>query len=152
VPTPDRVLALEPFRPKALDLLVIAREKVRWILGRNETEARDLTKALLHEIIGTTRSIGAVPIFVYLPAYEEIEPLPKSAYPLTAMSPPVNDREQYLQGICQERGIPCLFLGPTFREQAKEGISLSTRGHWNAEAHWLAAQEIKDFLLRNNLI
>jgi hypothetical protein len=152
VPTPDRVLAQEVYRPKALDLLVILRAKLRWVLGKNETEARDLTRALLKEIIATTRSIGAVPVFVYLPVYEEIEPLPKSSYPLTAMSPPVTDREHYLRGICQERDIPCLFLRPRFEEEVKKGVDFNARGHWNTTAHRLAAQEIKDFLLRNKLI
>jgi hypothetical protein len=137
---------------KALDLLVILREKVRWILGENETEARDLTRALLGEIIATTRSIGAVPVFVYLPVYEEIEPLPKSSYPLTAMSPPVTDREQYLRGICQEWDIPCLFLRRRFEEEVKKGVDFNARGHWNMTAHRLAAQEIRAFLLQRNLI
>jgi hypothetical protein len=152
VPTPDQVLAREPYRLKSFDLMEIVREKLRWALGKNETEAQELTRPLLDEIIAATRSIGAVPVFVYLPVYEEIEPLPKSAYPLTAMSPPVSDREQYLRGYCQQRGIPCLFLRPRFLEEVKRGVSFNAQGHWNAQAHRLAAREIKDFFLRTNLI
>jgi hypothetical protein len=152
VPTPDQVLAREPYRLKSFDLMEIVREKLRWALGKNETEAQELTRPLLDEIIAATRSIGAVPVFVYLPVYEEIEPLPKSAYPLTAMSPPVSDREQYLRGYCQQREIPCLFLRPRFLEEVKRGVSFNAQGHWNAQAHRLAAQEIKDFFLRTNLV
>jgi hypothetical protein len=156
VPTPERVLAHEPYRSKALDLLVILREKLRWSLGKNETEARDLTRALLDEIIATTRSIGAVPVFVYLPVGEEIEPFPRRYMALTAYSPSVAEREQYLRGYCQARGIPCLFLGRRFREEAKRGVHLippqNLWGHWTPQAHRIAAQEIKDFLLRNKLI
>jgi hypothetical protein len=152
VPTPDQVLARESYRLKSFDLIEIVREKLRWALGKNETEAQELTRPLLDEIIAATRSIGAVPVFVYLPVYEEIEPLPKSAYPLTAMSPPVSDREQYLRGYCQHIGIPCLFLRPRFLEEVKRGVSFNAQGHWNAQAHRLAAQEIKDFFLRTNLI
>lgn len=152
VPTPDQVLAREPYRLKSFDLMEIVREKLRWALGKNETEAQELTRPLFDEIIAATRSIGAVPVFVYLPVYEEIEPLPKSAYPLTAMSPPVSDREQYLRGYCQQRGIPCLFLRPRFLEEVKRGVSFNAQGHWNAQAHRLAAQEIKNFFLRTNLI
>jgi hypothetical protein len=152
VPSPEWFLAREVYRPKTLDLLVMLRDKIGWIAGRNETEARELARALLQEITVTTRGAGAVPVFVYLPVYEEISPLPKSSYPLTAMSPPVADREQYLGGICREQGIPCLFLGPAFREQAAKGVNFSTRGHWNAPAHQLAAREISDFLVKNNLL
>jgi hypothetical protein len=156
VPTPERVLAQEPYRSKALDLLVILREKVRWDLGENETEARDLTRALLDEIIATTRSIGAVPVLVYLPVGEEIEPLPRRYMALTAYSPSVAEREQYLHGYCQGRDTACLFLGPRFRDDAKRGVHLippqNLWGHWTPQAHRLAAQEIKDFLLRNKLI
>jgi hypothetical protein len=156
VPPPERVLAREPYRSKALDLLVMLREKVCWSLGKNETEARDLTRALLDEIIATTRSIGAVPVLVYLPVGEEIEPFPRRYMALTAYSPSVAEREQYLHGYCQGRSIPCLFLGPRFREEAKRGVHLippqNLWGHWTPQAHRLAAQEIKDFLLRNKLI
>ena len=152
VPTPEHVLAEEPYRPKSLDLMVILRQKVRWTLGKNEAEAREVTKRLLDQIVATTRSIGATPVFVYLPVYEEIQPLPKSAYLLTASSPPVEDREKYLNDFCQERGVPCLFLRSRFHEEVQKGANFNAAGHWNAQAHSLAAQEIKDFLLRRNLI
>jgi len=156
VPTPERVLAQEPYRPKTLDFLVILREKLRWTLGKNETEARDLSAALLDEIVATSHSIGAVPVLVYLPVGEEIKPFPKRYLALTAYSPPVAEREQYLHDYCQSRGIPCLFLGPRFREEAKRGVDLippqNLWGHWTPEAHQIAAQDIRDFLLRNNLM
>ena len=152
VPAPDHVLAQEPYRLKSFDLLEMLREKLRWSTGKNETQARNLTHSILDEIIATTRGIGAVPVFVYLPVYEEITPLPKSSYPLTAMSPPVPDREQFLRDICHEQGIPCLFLRPRFLEEVKKGADFNAKGHWNSQAHLLAAQEMKDFLLKNNLI
>jgi hypothetical protein len=89
VPTPDKVLTEEPYRPKALDLMVILGEKLRWNLGKNEVEAREVTWLLLDQITAATRSIGALPVFVYLPVYEEIQPLPKSSYPLTDTKKPV---------------------------------------------------------------
>jgi hypothetical protein len=152
VATPERVLAEESYRPKSLDLMVILREKLRWSLGKNEVEAREVSRRLLDQIVATTHSIGATPVFVYLPVYEEIQPLPKSAYLLTASSPPVEDREKYLNDFCQERDVPCLFLRSRFHEEVQKGANFNAAGHWNAEAHNLAAQEIKDFLLRRNLI
>jgi len=152
VPTPERVLAEEAYRPKSLDLLLILRDKLRWSLGKNEVQAREVSRRLLDQIVATTRSVGATPVFVYLPVYEEIQPLPKSAYPLTASSPPVEDREKYLNDFCQERGVPCLFLRSRFHEEVQKGANFNAAGHWNAQAHNVAAQEIKDFLLRRNLI
>jgi len=152
VPTPEHVLAEEAYRPKSLDLMVILREKLRWSFGKNEVEAREVSRRLLDQIVATTRSIGATPVFVYLPVYEEIEPLPKSAYLLTASSPPVEDREKYLNDFCQQRDVPCLFLRSRFHEEVQKGANFNAAGHWNAQAHNLAAQEIKSFLLQRNLI
>jgi hypothetical protein len=149
VPAPDKVLAEEPYRPKALDLIVILGEKLRWNLGKNEVEAREVTWLLLDQITATTRSIGALPVFVYLPVYEEIQPLPKSSYPLTASSPPVEDREKYLNDYCQSHGVACLFLRPRFSKEVKRGANFNAQGHWNAQAHRVAAEEIRDLLVRS---
>ena len=45
VPTPEQVLAEEPYRSKALDFAIILREKIRSLLGINEREAKELTNA-----------------------------------------------------------------------------------------------------------
>ena len=153
VPTPVQVLAMERYRPKALDFLVILQDKLRWAFGQNEREARSLTKALLNEIVATTRGIGAVPVFVYFPVYEEIEPHAHGrSYPLTANSPPIADRERYFKSICQDERIHCLFLRPRFDEEVKRGVDLHPKGHWNAAAHSLAAQEMQNFLVANGLV
>ncbi len=150
VPRPDRVLAKEPYRLKSLDLLTILREKVRWALGLNEREAQNLTQSLLHEMVSTSRSIGAVPVFVYMPVYEEIQPFPQQG--LTANSPPVAEREQYFLSICQKENLPCLSLRPRFHEEVEKGVDLNPRHHWNARAHAIAGEEIRSFLLRHNLV
>jgi len=150
VPTPDQVLAEETYRPKSLDMLYILHQKLRWTLGSNEAEARKITGLLLSEIASVTRSIGALPVFVYLPVNEEIEPFPQ--FGITTNSPPVEDREQYLRSLCERENVPCLFLGPRFREKVRQGADFHARGHWNAQAHALAGEEIKTFLLKNGLI
>lgn len=150
VPTPEHVLAAEPYRPKALDILEILHQKLRWSLGQNEREARAVTRLLLGQIASTTRSIGAVPVFVYLPVNEEIEPFPQ--FSLTSNSPPVPEREKYLQRICEEQKIACLFLRPRFHQEVAIGVDLNPRHHWNAKAHMVGGEEIENFLLRNKLI
>jgi len=150
VPTPERVLAEEPYRPKSFDILFILKEKLRWTLGKNETEAREVTGQLLDEIIKTTRGFGAVPVFVYLPVNEEIAPLPQ--FGITTKSPAVAEREQYLRGVCEKEKLPCLFLRTRFRQEVEKGVDLHPRGHWNATAHSIAGEEIKNFLSSNGLI
>lgn len=143
VPSPDRVLAEEPYRLKTLDLMVILRGQLLLKLGVTETRARDLTQAILNEMVKTTRSIGAVPVFIYLPVRSEYEGIELAQ---------ATNHERYLESYCRERGIACLFLGAQFRKEAKRGVNLNAKGHWNPVAHRLAAQEMKDFLRRSNLI
>ncbi len=137
VPTPDRVLAEEPYRLKLLDLTVILREKLWWRFGITDTRARQLTKLLFDEIVRTARSIQAVPVFVDMPVGDEIDDTSDS----------MSGREQFLYAYCKERSIPCLFLRPRFREEINKGVKFQTVGHWNPEAHNVAAQEIRGFLL-----
>jgi hypothetical protein len=150
VPTSERVLAEEPYRPKSFDILFILKEKLRWALGKNEADAREVTEQLLDQIVTTTRSIGAVPVFVYLPVNEEIAPLPQ--FGITTKSPAVAEREQYLRGICEKEKLPCLFLRTRFRAEVEKGVDLHPRGHWNATAHSIAGEEIRNFLSSNGLI
>jgi hypothetical protein len=142
VPTPEQVLAEEPYHSKAVDLAVILREKIRWSLGMNEKDARELTRPILDQIVSTTRGIGAVPVFVYLPAYEEVDDLSSS----------MSDHEQYLNNYCRERDVSCLFLRPRFRREAARGAKLESRFHWTAEMHQMAAQEIEGFLVAKGLV
>ena len=142
VPTPEQVLADEPYRSKALDFAIILREKIRWRLGMNEREAKELTTPILDEVVATTRSIGAVPVFVYLPAYEEVDDLSDS----------MSAHELYLYDYCQHQGIACLFLRPRFREEIKKGAKLESRFHWTAEMHKMAAEEIAGFLVAKRLV
>jgi hypothetical protein len=142
VPTPEQVLAEEPYRSKALDLAIILREKVRWKLRINEREAQELTRPILNEIVTTTRSIGAVPVFVYLPAYEEVDDLSDS----------MSQRERYLYDYCQAQNLACLFLRPRFRQEIQKGANLESRVHWTAGMHKMAAEEIADFLVAKGLV
>jgi hypothetical protein len=155
VPTPDHLLAEEPYRSKARDLMVILRDKLRTQLGSQEREARELTGALLDEIVATTRSIGGVPVFVYLSVpseWKESKRIPDSSENRIAISSLAAEHERFLYEYCQQRGTACLFLGPRFREEVNKGMDFSAAGHWNAQGHKLAAEEISDFLLQRNLI
>lgn len=142
VPTPEQVLAREPYRSKAWDMAFILREKIRWSLGENEKQAMQLTRPILDQIVSTTRAMGAIPVFVYMPAYEEVDDLSQS------MSP----HEQYLNAFCKEQGIACMFLRPRFRRAALNGAKLESRFHWTPEMHRMAAEEIENFLLQQGIV
>lgn len=142
VPSPDEVLAREPWRSKAVDLGVILREKIRWSMGSNEKEAKDLTRPILDQIVTTTRNIGAIPILVYMPAYEELDDA----------SAGMSEHELYVNDYCHSRGLDCLFLRPRFRQEAAKGFKLESRFHWTAPMHRMAAEEIEQFLVSKGLI
>lgn len=150
VPRPEQVLAREPYWPKTLDMLEILDQKLRWAARKNEAEAESITRLLLDEIVRTTRGIGATPVFVYLPANDEIQPM--SQHRLEGKLPSIQYREDYLRRICERDNVPCLFLGSRFRRDAANGVDFHATGHWNAKGHAVGGEEIEEFLLRNNLL
>lgn len=139
VPTPDQILAEERYQSKGIDVLVILREKLFWNLGIKDREARPLTRAIFDDIVATTRGIGAVPIFVEMPVYDEIDD----------PNPSKTVREQFLYEYGQQQNIRCLLLRPRFRQEIQRGAKFNSHGHWNPEAHQVAAEEIKDLLLKD---
>jgi hypothetical protein len=122
-------------------VLVILREKIRWLLGINDRKARTLTAAILDKLVATSREAGATPVIVYLPAYHELDDA----------STELTSREKYLQQYCDERHVDCLFLRPRFRQEAASGATLESNAHWNASMHKIAAEEIARFLVAKGL-
>jgi hypothetical protein len=68
-------LSQEFFHVKFSDLALMTRERIRWQLGWNHERAEMITSAIFVELLKTTRDIGAVPVFVYLPVLKDIEDL-----------------------------------------------------------------------------
>lgn len=142
VPPPEAILKQELYRSKALDISIILREKIRWRLGLADESMHELTEAIFDEIVATTRQIGAVPVFVYLPiGYEILNPQDGMTF-----------YKAYLLGYCQERGIACLFLQRRFQEEIRHGAQFKTQGHWDPQGHMTAAQGIRDYLLEKRLV
>jgi hypothetical protein len=143
VPTPDQVLAQEPYRSQAVDLGVMLRARITFKLGITGTKARNLTRLILDEIVATTHDANATPVFVYLPILGELQD----------SNPAMNADEKYFSDYCQKRAVPCLLLRPRFVSEIREKVRfIGKDGHWNAEAHRRAAQGIADFLLESGLI
>ena len=141
VPTPAEVMAREPYRLKSLDMAVMLRERVGSYIGSNQKQARQITSAILDELVKTTREHGAVPVFVYFPVWDQIYDLREG----------MTSDEEFLDSYCRQHGVACLFLRPYFREQVKKGVNFNIRTHWGPQAHMLAAQAMRDFLITKGL-
>jgi hypothetical protein len=139
VPTPETVLADEPYRSKLVDLMLMAGARVRAMLAPDRAET--LTWAILDDLLKTVRSTAGTLVLVYLPARLEVTGLPDGP----------SDEEQALERYCGSRGVDCLFLRPRFREAVRHGAEFTTRRHWDAGWHTLAAREIHDFLVERHL-
>jgi hypothetical protein len=82
---------------------------------------------------------------------DEIQSVADAAIPVLCEFPPVSDREAYLRSVCEAKQVPCLFMGPRFREESRKGIDLNPWSHWNANGHSLGGEEIRKFLVRKTI-
>lgn len=142
VTPPAAILKQEPYRSKALDVGIMLREKIKWSVGINDKEMWRVTDMILDQIVAATRQMGAVPVFVYLPVGNEI---------LAPQGDTLTFPQGYFLDFCRERGIACLFLRQRFQEEIRGGAQFKIWGHWNAKAHMVAAQAIRDYLLEEGL-
>src|SRR5713101_2604667 len=137
VPTPESVLAREPYQWKTLDLVLTLWERLSWMGGRKQRKDKEVTDAIFDEIASTSRQIGAHLLFVYLTGSDGMGNAHKN----------LTKDEQFLDSYCQRRALPCLFLRPRFQEEIRKGTQFNRIGHWHAPAHMTAAQGIRDYLL-----
>lgn len=142
VPSPEAVLAREPLRSKLADLIGMAGARARGMLASDRDRELTLTWAIFDDLVRTVRSNAGIPVFVYLPAREEVADLREG----------LTEHERALDQYCRSRGVPCLFLRPRFREAVMHGAVFKTRHHWGAEGHRLVAQGIREFLTERNLL
>jgi len=138
VPTPQSILRNELFKPKILTLLSLLKRRQRATLI---AEKRKITEAILAEIAKTINSIGAIPIFVYLPSGGEIEDLTGER----------NPDEDFLFELCKRIKARCFSLCQYFQDNVRKGNALQVRGHWDAKEHRLAAEGIKEYLIDNKI-
>jgi hypothetical protein len=141
VPSPEEVLAREPWRSRLLDLLSMARERVLWRWGDRVGETDRLTAALLAAIFREARAAGARPGVVMLPVWGE----------LGVTDPAPLPGEQFVAGVARRENVPCLALRPLFVERLRLGAEFERQEHWRALEHRLAAGGIADFLRREGL-
>ena len=142
IPTAEEVVAREPWRSKFIDLLTILYGRYLQWSGKLDTERKRLAAALLDEIAKTIRAAGAVPIFVYLPVYNEI---PRPEMDMT-------DGERFFFAYCRERKIRSISLQKYFYEKAKRGVAHKTFDHWSPNEHLTAAEGIREYVVENDLM
>ncbi len=142
VPEPSEFLARERWRSRLFDLGTMLATRAAWKWGGRFDEVDRLTDALLSEIAGTARTVGARPAFVLLPAWNELGA--RDFAPLPA--------EAFVLALATREKIPCLRLRPLFLEQARLGAEFEQVGHWGAVEHRIAAGGIVDFLRRERLV
>ena len=90
----------------------------------------------------TAEKIGARPAFAYLPVYGEISRVDSG----------MTLREKAFFKYCEERGIPCPYVQPAFREKVKQGARFKVEGHWGPLEHETAAEGLKAELVAKGLI
>lgn len=136
VPKPEELLEKEFYRSKFIDLLTILYQKYRQLTKLQEREAETTTTAILDEMVRVIHGIGARPVFVYLPIFNE----------MTISGTKLTREEEYFSSYCQSRRIDHLFLRPYFLSEAQSGVQLKTMQHWDPLEHRIAADAIAVFL------
>lgn len=139
VPSPDEILAREPWRSKLLDVVGLSLRRLHWRHGDLKDERRRITDALLDAFADDVRAMGARPVFVYLPTSEDVA------------SDGPSPREREVAALARSRDVPFLPLRERFRRSIPDN-PLGRTSHWNAQAHDVAADEIAAFLRRERLV
>lgn len=106
--------------------------------GRGDSHA--ITWHLLRELRGACAADGAQFVVVVIPA---------------PIGSPAEHRglEAELVRFLEAEGIPCLNLGPAYRERSREmELSYPVDRHWNACGHEFAGGEICTFLIEHRLV
>jgi hypothetical protein len=142
VPTPDDVLAREPYRMKFFDLLWMLRGDYRRRSGRDQAAMRSITLPLLDEMNSAITAAGARAAFAYLPVYGEID----------KADPAMTGRERFFFSYWRRRGIQSMYLRPFFLEKLRRGTEFKTYGHWGPLEHQTAAEGVKAYLVDKGLV
>ena len=142
VPSPDDVLAREPYRLKFLDLLSMLRGDLLRRSGREQEAMREITLPLLDEMSSAITAAGARAAFAYLPVYGEID----------KADPGMTGREHFFFSYWRQHGIQSMYLRPYFLEKLRRGAEFKTYGHWGALEHQTVAEGVKAYLVEKGLI
>jgi hypothetical protein len=141
VPTPEAVLAAEPWRSKFKDLFTMLSARVRERVSLAARERNLLTTALLDEFQRTVEGMGSRPLLAYLPVWDELEAPPGAR---TA-------GEAFFIPYCAERRVAHVLLRKAFLAEHDGGTPLKATGHWGPAEHEIAARGLRDALVKEGL-
>jgi len=140
VPPPEEVLRWDWARPRLIDALSIITTGVEDYSGARERQRALVTELILDQLRGAIESVGAVPIFVYLP-----------------FGPEVSSREHLLPGervlfdyCAGKAGLYCFSTRPYFRAKIEAGVNFEALFHWDPIGHQTVAEGLFDFLVNQH--
>jgi hypothetical protein len=136
VPAPEEVIYRDRLRPRLLDVFSVVHHMVRKWLGLYTREMEQKTAAILEKIAATADSIGAIPIFVFLPAAGDI-----------SANPRLRPGEKYLFSVCSSISTAeCFSARPHFSEKLSQGMTFIKSSHWGPAGQLTVAEAIRDYL------
>ena len=142
VPPLEETLRRDWMRSRLVDVWSAVREKMTPPAVKAERKEA-ITAAILAEMVRVTDSIGAKPVFVYLPIGRE----------MSIRTDSTGD-EKWFARFCREQApkLHCTSALPLFQEEMRKGVTFKTKGHWDAAGHAVVAPAIARFLLDSGFV
>jgi len=141
VPSPEETLEQEFWRSKFFDLLSVLYHNFRLKSGRYEKGRKEISGAILNELLATIKSINAVPVFVYLSGIRDKKP-----------SEGMTLVEERFFAHWKKKGVHCVFLRPYVSSARKKGVILKEKGHFGPKTNQIIARGTKEYLTQNKII
>jgi len=136
VPSPEEILKWDWARPRILDVFSLLNHAVTKFFGIQKRQMRNITTAILTDMINVVVGIHAVPVFAYLPRGKEI-----------GSRKTVTDEEAYLFSVCRaSKKAKCFSVRPLFIDKRAKGERFKAGGHWDPAGHRVVAEAIKNYL------
>lgn len=118
--------------------------------GGEEEKVYDLTKQLLARMRDSCRAQGAQFAIALFPGKTQIVPElfneQLRGFNVKAEDYAADKPNRKLREICKELDIPVVDLYEAFRARANERLYYEVDGHWTADGHRVAAEELRRFV------
>ena len=137
VPAPEETIKWDWARPRVIDIFSIVRYKLKKSSGLYIKEKKNLTTAILTEMIQVIDSNDAIPVFTYLPYQNEI-----------SVDTTLTESEKYFFEMCKTNDkVNCFSARPYFAEKLAKGVVFEKIRHWKPTGHLTIAEAIKRYLV-----
>lgn len=142
---PEWWLRREPWRPKLIDIIVVAIDSLETTTMRQRKHANRLTKAIWQEMHRVGLSVGAKTLFLFAPGMKEL---------MLGVSGKRSqgDRALFRRFERENQGEAItLDMTQEFYARIRRGERFKA-GHWGPHGHQVIAQALKEKILREQLI